>query len=288
MAKPFSRATIEIESDLIVPWRDVARLQDDLTELPDESLMGLARRGSADSFAVLFDRYRRPALRLAAYSTSSGDAKDIVAESFAQVYDQLLRGKGPHTSFRAYLFTSVRHEAGRRAKMRRRVTPTDNIETIDRAVPHGNDAIDGFERDLVRAAFSSLSVRWQTVLWHLDVDGRKPREIAPLMGLRPNSVSALAYRARDGLRKAYLDQHVTTTGTSLASECLDVRRDLVDFVRGSAPEGDATAIESHVAECAPCKGAHRELEDLNGHLLAAGGRQVEAARRGQATTESGA
>jgi RNA polymerase sigma factor (sigma-70 family) len=272
MAKPYFGGTIEIdieiESDLIVPWRDVARLREDLTDLSDDSLIGLAKRGSADAYAVLFDRYRRPALTLAAYSSNSVDAKDIVAESFAQVYDQLRCGKGPHTSFRAYLFTCVRHEAGRRAKMQKRVTPTDNIETIDRAVPFDNGAIDGFERDLVRTALASLSARWQTVLWHLDVDGRKPREVAPLMGLTPNSVSALAYRARDGLRKAYLGQHVATTSSSLASDCLDVRRDLVDFVRGSAIEPNVTLIGSHLEACAACMGAHLELEELNSHLRA--------------------
>ena len=31
----------------------------------------------------------------------------------------------------------------------------------------------------------------------------------PLLGLTPNSVSATAYRAREGLRKAYLQAHVT-------------------------------------------------------------------------------
>jgi RNA polymerase sigma factor (sigma-70 family) len=204
MARPYFGGTFEIESGLVVPWRDFASLRDDLTELADDSLVGLARSGSADAYAVLFDRYRRPALRLATYFSNSVDAKDVVAESFAQVYDQLRHGKGPQTSFRAYLFTCVRHEAGRRAKMQKRVTPTDTIETIESAVPFDNGAIDLFERNLVRTAFDSLPARWQTVLWHLDVDGRKPREVAPLMGLTPNGVSALAYRAREGLRKAYL------------------------------------------------------------------------------------
>ena len=36
----------------------------------------------------------------------------------------------------------------------------------------------------------------------------RPREIAPILGLTANGVAALAYRAREGLRQAYLQQHL--------------------------------------------------------------------------------
>jgi RNA polymerase sigma factor (sigma-70 family) len=201
------------------------------------------------------------------YFSNPVDAKDIVAESFAQVYDLLRRGEGPQSSFRAYLFTCVRNEARRRAKMQKRVTPTDNIVTTDRAVLVGNGAVDGFERDLIRTAFASLPERWRTVLWQLAVDGRKPGEVASVLGLKPNGVSALAYRAREGLRKAYLQQHVATTGTKLAPNCRDARRGFVDSVRGSGIGRAATAIDPHVERCATCTGVYLELEALNSQLF---------------------
>jgi len=275
MARPYFGGTLEIElekeSDLVVSWNDVARLREDMDDLSDDILIGLVKGGSADAYAVLFERYRHPAHRLAAYYSNSVDAKDIVAESFTQVYQQLLRGQGPETSFRGYLLTSVRREAGRRAKMRKRDTPTDDIAKMDKSVPFGNGAVDGFERDLVRTAFASLPKRWRTVLWHLDVDGRKPREVAAMLGLKPNSVSALAYRAREGLRKAYLEQHVTSKGESLAASCHDIRRRLVGFVRASAKKSDVTEVESHLESCSPCNGVYLELEELNSHLGAVSG-----------------
>jgi RNA polymerase sigma factor (sigma-70 family) len=268
MSKPHPGGTLELEidSDLAVPWNEVARFQDDMADLSDDSLLGLVRGGSADAYAVLFERHRHPAHRMAAYYANTHDAKDIVAESFAQVYDLLRRGKGPEESFRAYLFTSVRHEAGRRGKMKKRVTPTDVIETVDRPVVFGNGLMDGFERDLVRAAFAALPKRWQTVLWHVDVEGRKPSEVAPMLGLKPNSVSALAYRAREGLRKSYLEQHVTTTGTSLPAICRDIRGRLVGLVRGSATERDVTEIDLHLDTCDTCMGARHELQKINASL----------------------
>ncbi len=275
MARPYFGGTLEIEiendPDLVVSWNDVARLREDLNDLSDDSLIGLVKGGNGDAYAVLFERYRHPAHRLAAYYSNSVDAKDIVAESFTQVYQQLRRGHGPDTSFRGYLLTSVRREAGRRAKMRKRDSPTDDIAAMDRSVPFGNGAVDGFERDLVRTAFASLPKRWRTVLWHLDVDGRKPREVADLLGLKPNSVSALAYRAREGLRKAYLEQHVTMNGESLPAACQDIRHRLVGFVRASMKKSDVTEVESHLESCAPCNGAYRELDELNTHLGAVSG-----------------
>ena len=273
MAKPYlgveQDPELDIDSELAGPWADVARVRADLADLSDDSLLDLVRRGSVDAYAVLFERYRGPAHRLAVYYSNTADAKDIAAECFARVYAVLRRGDGPQTSFRAYLFTSVRHEAGRRAKMRKREILTDDIGTVDRAVPDGTGALEVFERDLVRKAFASLPRRWQTALWHLDVEGLRPREVAPLMGLTPNGVSALAYRARDGLRKAYLDEHVTTTGRWLASDCRGVRPGFVDLVRGSATERDAAAIAAHLAACAQCTSVHRELEELNSYLVAA-------------------
>ena len=275
MAKPYFGGTLEVglknESGLVVPWSDIARLREDMDELSDDSLIGLVKGGSADAFAVLFERYRHPAQRLAAYYSNSVDAKDIVAESFTQVYQQLRRGQGPETSFRGYLLTAVRREAGRRAKMRKRDTPTDDIAAIDKSVPFGNGAVDGFERDLIQKAFATLPQRWQKVLWHLDVDGRKPREVAPMLDMKPNSVSALAYRAREGLRKAYLEQHILAKGESLSTACQEIRRRLVAFVRASANKSEATKVESHLKTCSSCASAFHEIEELNSHIGAVSG-----------------
>ncbi len=171
-----------------------------LDELDDGQLITMARDGHQDAFGVLFARYSYAGRRLARHLGQGEDADDVVSEAFAQILDLLRRGKGPDRAFRAYLFTSIRHESGRRAKARQRVMPTDDDAQIDTAVPFGNGQLDQFEKTAVRAAYESLPDRWRTVLWHLDVEGRKPHELGPLMDLTPNSVSALVYRARAGLR----------------------------------------------------------------------------------------
>ena len=168
MVKPHLKAVLEVDGDVVIP-------DDGLTLLPDDVLLDLVRGGSADAYGALFERYRHPAYRLATYFSNAVDAKDIVAETFADVLHQLRRGQGPQTSFRhRYLFTSVRREAGKRARLHQRVRVTDDMSTIDKPVPFGGGGSDTFERELVRAAFTSLPTRWRTVLWQLDVDGLKP------------------------------------------------------------------------------------------------------------------
>ena len=57
-------------------------------------------------------------------------------------------------------------------------------------------------------AFAQLAQRWQTVLLCTEFEGATPAMIAPQLGLTANGVAALAYRAREGLRQAYLDQYL--------------------------------------------------------------------------------
>lgn len=251
---------------------DVAAAEADLSVLEDVELLSLARRGDRHAYGALFERYGYAAHRLARHLGQREDSEDVVSEAFAQVLDQVQRGKGPETSFRAYLFTAIRNESARRAKARRRVVPTDD-EDIDRPVPFGDGQLDGFERTAIRAAYESLPVRWRTVLWHLDVEGRKPQDLSPLMEISPNSVSALVYRARAGLREAYLQQHVGDAPDR--EECREVRSRLSAFVRHTAPRRDRERVHAHLQSCAACMAVHLDLEEVNEDV---GGTARRAAR----------
>ena len=66
------------------------------------------------------------------------------------------------------------------------------------------------------------------VLWHLEVENQKPADIAPLLGMSANSVSALAYRAREGLRQAFLNMH---SGDLVSDACRDTNDLLGGYVR---------------------------------------------------------
>lgn len=237
-----------------------------LADLDEAALLSLARRGHDAAFGTLFDRYRYPAERFARHLGLGAEAPDVVSESFAQMFDLLSRGKGPEHAFRAYMFTTIRHEAGRRAKARQRVVPTDEVEHLDMAVPFGDGRLDVFEQEMIRDAFEALPERWRSVLWAVDVEGRSPQEVGALHGMSANAVSALAYRARSGLRESYLQQHINDDQDLTDSACGPTREAMVAVVRGTAKQRVRERLFQHLEACEQCDAAFGDLTEVNGEI----------------------
>lgn len=232
-------------------------------ESSDAELISAVRAGDTESYAQLFGRHRDAANRLAAHLVPGTDADDLVAESFVRVLAVLQAGDGPDESFRAYLLTSLRRLHIDRIRASKRVRATDDEAELDRAIEFVDPATMRFEKSAAAAAFSSLPERWQLVLWHLDVEGQKPGDIAPLLGMSPNSVSALAYRAREGLRQAYLQEHLAPT---IYEGCRKTTTLLGAYVRKGLSSRDAAVVETHLDGCSRCTGLCLELAEVNSNL----------------------
>jgi len=169
-----------------------------MDNMDDGELVRSVRSGDIEAYGLLFVRHSDVARRVAARHGRAAEVQDVVAEVFARMLDQIRSGRGPTSSFRAYLLTAVRHEAGRRAMLARRCEPVADLEPWSTA--HELPEVD----DRLRDAYAALPFRWRRTLWQLDVEGRRPHELASELGLTPNAVSALGYRARAALRSAYL------------------------------------------------------------------------------------
>ncbi|MEV7397428.1 sigma-70 family RNA polymerase sigma factor [Aeromicrobium sp. NPDC092404] len=235
----------------------------DLSELGDADLVDLARSGVDDAYAALYDRHSFAAHRLARHLGMHEEADDVVSESFAQVLELLQRGKGPLTSFRAYLFTTIRHDSARRSKARRRLVPSSDDAAVDSLIGPRAGQLDGFETAAVRAAYMSLPERWRTVLWQIEVERRKPQELADALDLSPNGVSALAYRARAALREAYLKQHLASDTAQPSRSCREARADLPALVRRTLRGHREVQVRAHLGVCRACVAIRVELEDVN-------------------------
>jgi hypothetical protein len=103
------------------------------------------------------------------------------------------------------------------------------------------------------------------VLWHTEVEEETPAEIAPLLGMRPNGVAALAYRAREGLRQAYLRAHLPDVESR---ECQATVAKLAGWVRRSVPVPLGRKISKHLAVCADCRARVDTLTRVNQELRA--------------------
>jgi hypothetical protein len=120
------------------------------------------------------------------------------------------------------------------------------------------------DRNLVGEALQSLPERWRTVLWLTEVEGMTPMEVSAVIGLRPNAVAALAYRAREGLRQAYLQAHVRVEAKAACRSTVDR---LGPYVRNKLSGRERDKVQAHLDGCATCRQRRDELADVNASLL---------------------
>ncbi len=237
-------------------------------ESSDAEIIVAVREGDRDAYSILFERHASAARRVAfAYTSVPSDVDDIVADAFESVLRALQGGNGPSEAFRAYLFTVIRRTARDLKRRADRIRPCDDMAVHDEVLGHQEASSDPtmakFEHSTVAEAFASLPERWQIVLWYTEIEKRTPAEIAPGLGLTPNGVAALAYRAREALRQAYLQEHLAAVNDSA---CLAVFEDLAGFVRGSLTRRDLEFVTGHLRTCEQCRRLVAELEDVNAML----------------------
>ncbi|MCD0452687.1 sigma-70 family RNA polymerase sigma factor [Actinocorallia sp. API 0066] len=233
-------------------------------EPSDAELIDQIRQGDTAGYGVLYERHKEAALRLARRLVEGeAEADDVVADTFTKVLDLLRRGGGPSDAFRPYLLTSLRRTVIDRYRRRARETSTDAIEAYDPGVPFVDPALAGLENELIVRAYLSLPERWQAVLWHTVVEGEKPAQAGKVLGLSANGTSVLAYRAREGLKQAYLRMHAPLRS---GSDCTPVLEGLPAYIRDAVGRRESTRTERHLEECAVCRGVYLELRDINRRL----------------------
>lgn len=227
------------------------------TPLSDAELIARARAGDDSAFSELYERHQGAAHRLAATYPRAGPADDLVNNAFERVLGAIRRGAGPDRAFRAYLFVTLRRLAAAQIAASY-AAPIGEVPEGLQAEAH--EVIDLAERALVLDAYGSLPDRMQAVLWQTEVEGRRPRELAPVLGMTANATAALASRAREKLRQAYLQAHLAA---SPHPECEPHRGRLGAYVRGDLGERALAATELHVHGCPACQELVAELTEVN-------------------------
>ena len=230
----------------------------------DAELISAARAGDGIAYGVLYERHVDAATRLARHIVRDhADVDDVVAETFARVLSTMRNGAGPTEAFRPYLLTTVRRVAFDQVRTQRAQVPSDVADLPEAAGGQADEALENLERSLVARAFMALPERWSAVLWHTEVEQTRPAEIGLLLGLSPNAVAALSYRAREGLRQAYLQLHLADRARPT---CAPVAAKLAAHVRGGLSAREARKVDRHLRRCRDCSSAHAELTWINSTL----------------------
>src|SRR5690606_20510638 len=92
----------------------------------------------------------------------------------------------------------------------------------------------------------------------------KPQEIGPFLGMKGNAVSALLFRAREGLRKAWFK--ASYGQTSLPAACAQAVELLELESRKPLSSTQHDELQAHLAECAHCRAVRDESEDARKRL----------------------
>jgi len=229
----------------------------------DADLIRLVRAGDSAAYEHLFLRHRDVAIRYARRISDSERAEDLCAEAFTKILDLLQRGKGPDVAFRAYLLTTVRtsHLNTLRAGNREELVP--DHEPIARMTPTVEDPDARFDASAIYRAFDKLPERWQAALWLTSVEGLSNEEASQHLGVRVNAVASLAFRARAGLRQAYLNEHLLETTDPDCRRAVEL---LPNYLRDGLSTRRRATVEEHLATCTHCTKAMLELTEVNGRL----------------------
>lgn len=137
-----------------------------------------------------------------ARDTGAPDPEDVAAGVMVAIATST-DGGASIQSPRAYIRSAVQREAWRQINRARRHTTLEEFDAGAVEFAHTDDAL--------QAALAGLPERWRTVIQLTVVEGFKPPEVGAMLGIPPNAVSALAYRARRELRTRYIN--------SISEEC---------------------------------------------------------------------
>ena len=247
-------------------------------EMPaaDASLIERMRAGDDTAYEELYRRHADAVRRYARTCCRDGHtADDLTAEVFARMLQAVRGGSGPEHAVRAYLLTSVRRVAANWTKSAKREQLVDDFAVFaaqsarvsevsdDDTIDLGADvrAMHVAEQSMAMQAFRSLPERWQAVLWHTEVEDESPSEVATLFGLDANGTRVLASRAREGLKQAYLQAHVSATLTD-DEECARYADQLGTYARRRLRTRAERGLRKHLEECAKCRLAALQIEEV--------------------------
>ncbi|WP_238697346.1 sigma-70 family RNA polymerase sigma factor, partial [Streptomyces sp. E2N166] len=255
-----------------------------LREMPlsDAGLIGRMRSGDDTAYEELYRRHADAVRRYArTCCRDAHTADDLTAEVFARMLQAVRGGSGPEHAVRAYLLTAVRRVAAGWTRSAGREQLVDDFAVFAAQAAHTTKVADDdtlelgadvramheAEQSMAMRAFRSLPERWQAVLWHTEVEDESPSEVAVLFGLDANGTRVLASRAREGLKQAYLQAHVSEALTA-DEECARYADQLGTYARGRLRTRAERGLRKHLDECARCRLAAGQIKEVAGGIPA--------------------
>lgn len=169
----------------------------------DETLVARARRGDADAFAAIFERYQHRIINYLYGLVHDRElANDLAQESFLKAYKALPR-MDDDLRLAPWLYRIAGNTAFSALRRRRliRWLPLlhDNGDLGETATMDGEVA----EAEAVHRALARLPAKYAAPLLLHSHEGLTCNEIAVTLGISPGAVKTRLFRAREAFRVAY-------------------------------------------------------------------------------------
>ncbi|MFC4222316.1 sigma-70 family RNA polymerase sigma factor [Lysinibacter cavernae] len=188
--------------------------------------------------------------------------EDLLSEAFIATLSAVRRGKGPsQETFDAYMLRAIRNIATRHAKNQGRVIQiAEPAELEEKLAPHYSPetAVDTWNVANIRTAFLALPARDRQVLYLTEVEQLPHTEIAENLGLRANTVTVIAHRAKANLRARYLEQ---TANEQPGCGTIDAAK-LAAHVAGTLSAKRNAVVIEHLEACDDCAATVRRLRSF--------------------------
>jgi RNA polymerase sigma factor (sigma-70 family) len=218
---------------------EVQKLKRRRRSASDEKLLAMVRRGDEAAFEALYDRHARELLSFCRYLLGSlHDAEDAVQSTFASAHRSLLSDDRA-IDLRPWLFTIARNASLsilRRARVPAEAERLPVLTSDPFALLEQREDL----RQLV-GTLLELPERQRTSLILAELHGLRYREIADVLGVRPEQVKAYVFQARANL---------TAERHARALDCLTIRSQLADARGHGLLKAD---IRRHLRSCHACR-----------------------------------
>ncbi len=183
----------------------------------DHDLVARFKRGDAEAFPLLLDRYQRSVFGMLRNMAPWGKetAEDLCQETFMRAFRGLPAFQGG-SKFKTWLFRIATHVGITEIRKRRALKRAGRTWSIhgdeDRGLPafdpvsstqEPSEALSKTEElAQLRLAIDSIPPLWRTVLVLRDQEGRSYEEISEILGVPVGTVRSRLHRARSRVREA--------------------------------------------------------------------------------------
>lgn len=163
----------------------------------EQKIVHLFRRGDVSAMDVLYAEYANYLIAVCArYISDDDDVKDILQEAFIKIFTTIdtfdYRGAG---SLKAWMGRIVVNESLQWLRQRKR-SPFDRMEADPPDLPDDDPETEDLSSDELTQLIRQLPEGYRAVLNLYVVEGKSHKEIAQLLGIKPDSSASQLHRAK--------------------------------------------------------------------------------------------